>query len=191
MKNTGHLHATVAIALLAGALATTACSSPHRYVNPNADVSAMRAVAVLPFQNASGNGLAADRVQRVFQTELVALGQFDVIEPGQVFRVLRKENVDPNALTPDDLKRIAKALGADGLFLGTVVEFDDGRGSVPAPQITLQLRLVEGGSAATLWSVSRTSSGANWTARLFGVGGQSGTAVAEALIREELKVFSR
>ena len=189
---TSRAHLALSLAALL-ALSATACAGggSQRYVNPNADVSTMRAVAVLPMQNLTANPLAAERVQRIFVTELVALGAFDVIEPGQVLRTIRKENVDLNALTVDDLKRLAKALNADGLFLGAVLEFEVARAGAPAANVTLQMRLVEGASATTLWSSSRTSTGATWTARLFGVGGQTSAAVAELLIHDELQVFGR
>jgi TolB-like protein len=173
----------VLLLLLAGA----ACGGANRYVNPNTDLSVMRRVAVVPFENVTPDKLSGEKVQRIFLTEVLSLGAFEVVEPGQVLKALKAERLESSTLTADDIKRLGKALDAQALFLGTVVEFEENRsGAVPTPQVTVQLRLVETESAATVWSVSRTRGGATVTARLFGVGGKSATVVAEELIREEL-----
>jgi TolB-like protein len=168
-------------------LAGVGCGGANRYVNPNSDLTVVRRVAIVPFENVTQDKLSGEKVQRIFLTEVLSLGAFEVVEPGQVLKALRAERLEAASLTAEDIKRLGKALDAQGLFLGTVVEFEENRsGAVPTPQVTVQLRLVETESAATVWSVSRTRGGATVTARLFGVGGKSATSVAEELIREEL-----
>lgn len=177
--------------LILAALATIggACASkPTHYVHPNADLGAIKKVAVLPFENVSGVAGSSDKVHKLFLVELLSLEVFDVVEPGAVSKVIRGETAaTPDQLTPDDLKRIGKALGADGLFLGQIVDYHDARGAgAGAPEITLQFRLVEATSGATIWSTSETRAGVKTSTRLFGISGDSITEATRKVIRRQL-----
>ncbi|HET7747116.1 MAG TPA: CsgG/HfaB family protein [Vicinamibacteria bacterium] len=176
----------LAVALLGAAACRSAGTS---YLHPNVDLAALKTVAVLPFENITQERAAADKVQKVFLTELLALGVFDVVEPGTVVKVLRAERAESaDALAPADLKRIGEAVKADALFMGSVIDFADNRsGTTPAPEVTVALRLVEVQSGVTVWSMQKTRSGASLSARLFGVGGESLTDAARQLVREELR----
>ena len=169
------------------ALAAACQSVPTRYVHPNADIAAIKKVAVLPFENVTADRAAGDKVQKVFLVELLSMEVFEVTEPGQVTKVLRSERLETDALGTDELKRIGKALGVDGLFLGSVVDFSETRtGSTSAPEVTVNLRLVETRSGVTVWTSGHTSAGATVSKRLFGIGGESLTEAARRLIRSEL-----
>lgn len=174
------------------AVAATACGGPARYVNERADLGAVKTVAVLPFENVTNDKLCAERVQKIFITELLNFGTFQLVEPGQVTRALRKDALDPGALTPEDIKRLGDALKAQAIFLGAVLEYDEGRSAaVPSPKVKILLRLVDTQTATTLWSVSRTRAGATVGARLFGIGGVPASSIAEELIRDELWALTR
>ena len=162
-----------------------------KFVHPNADLASIKKVAVLPFENVTQERTAADKVQKIFLVELLSLDTFDVVEPGAVAKSLRSARIESvEALAPADLQRIGKELGAQGIFMGTVVDFEEGRsGQTPAPNVTIQLRLVETQTGATIWSASRTRSGASATARLFGVGGDSLTQAARDVLRSELRTL--
>lgn len=161
------------------------------YTRPEADLGAIRTVAVLPFSSLTGDVTHADKVERVFQVELLALGVVDVVESGTVAQLFAREQIaSVDTLTPGDLQRIGAELGADGLFLGTVVDFAEVRtGSTPAPEVTLQLRLVESASGLTAWESSQGRRGPNVRSRLFGFGGDSLTEVARKLIQEQLRTL--
>jgi TolB-like protein len=170
-------------ALLAAACAT----APTRYVHPNADLGALKKVAVLPFENVSGVAGAADKVHKIFLVELLSLEAFDVVEPGMVSKAVRGESANtPDQLTPDDLKRLGGLLGADALFIGQVVDYTDARGPGGAPEVTLQLRLVETASGATVWSASQTRGGVKASTRLFGVSSDSIAETTRKTIRQQL-----
>lgn len=173
--------------------ALTACrtTTQTKFLHPNADLAAIRKVAVLPFENLTQEKTAGDKVQKIFLVELLSLETFDVVEPGQVTKTLRAERIESaEALGPADLKRIGQAVGAQGLFLGTVVDFGESRsGSTPTPEVTIQLRLVEAETGATVWSASQTRSGASVSTRLFGVGGESLTEAARRVVRSELSTL--
>lgn len=173
-------------------LAATGCASAgSKYLHPNVDLAALKTVAVLPFENVTEDRTAGDKVQKVFLTELLALGVFEVVEPGTVTKALkgvRAESAD--ALAPAELKTLGETAKADALFLGTVVDFAESRsGGTAAPEVTIQLRLVEAQSGVTVWSVSRTRSGAGAMKKLFGIGGDSLTEAARKLIHEQLRTL--
>lgn len=161
------------------------------YTRPEADLGAIRTVAVLPFSSLTGDATHADKVERVFQVELLALGVVDVVESGAVAQLFASGQITSvDTLTPGDLQRIGAELGADGLFLGTVVDFAEVRtGSTPAPEVTLQLRLIESASGLTAWESSQGRRGPNVRSRLFGFGGDSLTEVARKLIQEQLRTL--
>jgi TolB-like protein len=181
------------LGLLVFALAVAACGGPSRYVNSRADLGAIKRVAVLPFENLTTDKLCAERIHRIFITELLNYETFELVEPGQVVRAMRRDSLDPSTLTPEDIKRVGENLKAQALFLGSVLEYDEGRGSgsAPSPRVKLLIRLVDTQTATTLWSVSRTGGGTTISARLFGIGGTPASAVAEQLIRDELAQLSR
>ncbi len=179
--------------ILLVALAAAGCGGPTRYVRTDADLGAITTVAVIPFENVTNDKLSAERVQRIFLTELLNRNAFQVVEPGQVLRALRRDQLDPAALTPEDMKRLGQALKAQALFLGTVLEYDEGRtGAGPAtPRVRLAFRLVDTETGTTLWSVSRVRGGATIAARLFGVGGEPASGLAQEIIRGELAALTR
>lgn len=182
----------VTFGLAIAVVALASCRSTQtKFLHPNADLAAIKKVAVLPFENLTQEKSSGDKVQKIFYVELLSLEAFDVVEPGQVAKVLRGERVESTeALGPTDLKRIGDALGAQGLFMGTVVDFGETRtGSAPTPEITIQLRLVETQTGATVWTTSQTRSGTSISNRLFGIGGESVTEAARKLIRDELSTM--
>ena len=155
------------------------------------DLGAIRRVAVLPFESLVQDRTAGEKVQKLFLTELLALEAFEVAEPGLVTKTLKADRIESmDALGPAELKRLGETLKVQGIFLGSVVDFSETRtGATPAPEVTIQLRLVETQSGVTVWSASRTRSGTTASARLFGIGGQSLTEAARQLVREELKTL--
>jgi TolB-like protein len=179
------------VMVVAGGAACVA--SPARYVKTNADLGAITAVAVLPFENVTNDKLCAERVHKIFITELLAYDAFRIVEPGQVLRAVRRDQLDPAALTPEEMKRLGEQLKVQALFLGQVLEYDEGRGggTAPSPRVRLQFRLVDTETGTTLWSVSRTRGGATIAARMFGVGGDPASSLAQALIRDELAQLTR
>ncbi len=191
----GHRGLKVLAAVAAGALlAAAGCShAVTQYIHPNADLAALKSVAVLPFQNLSNERTSADKVQKIFISELLATGAFNVVEPGLVSKTLKAERIESTeSLGPVELKRLGEELKADAVFLGTVVDYAENRtGTTPTPDVTIQLRLVECASGATVWSASRSRSGASASARLFGIGGESLTETARDLVRQELHTLVR
>jgi TolB-like protein len=173
---------------LLAAAALLACSGSGRYVHPSADLGAAKIVAVLPFENLSSDKLAGERVQKIFFTVLLESGAFEVMEPGHVLQTVRRIQIDPGSMSVDDIKKLGQQLKVQALFLGTVIEYDDGRvgAGVSAPRVKLQLRMVDTETATTLWSAMPSQSGMSASGRLLGIGGDPASQVAEDLIRTEI-----
>ena len=169
------------------------CSSTGRYVHPSADLGAVNTVAVLPFENLTNDKLAGERVQKIFFTVLLESGAFQVMEPGHVLQAVRRAQLDPGALSVEDIKKIGQTLKVQALFLGSVLEYDDGRAGsgVSAPRVKLQLRMVDTETATSLWSATPSQSGMSVSGRLLGIGGDPASQVAEDLIRAEISKLVR
>lgn len=179
--------AMVAVLLL---LALAGCRSTRQtqYMHKNADLGAIEKVAVLPFENLTEERSASDKVQKIFQMELLALDVFEVAEPGQVTKTLRGSGItSAEALGEKEIQKLGQDLGAQALFVGTVVDYAETRtGSTPTPEVTIQVRLIETQTGATIWSTSHTRAGAGVSTRLFGLGGESLTEAARRVVRKEL-----
>lgn len=166
-------------------------SGPTVYIHPNADFSLIKKVAILPFDNLTQDRFAADKVQKILITELLSLGAFDIVEPGEALRALATQRIESiTAMIAPEIKKVGEILGAQALLFGTVVDFGESRvGTNPSPEVTVQLRLVETQSGITLWSVSHTRSGVKIPVRLFGVGGETPTQATQKLIRQEINTI--
>ena len=179
------------ILLIAMLLAFVGCRTTQtRYIHKNADLGAIGKVAVLPFENLSQDKTAGDKVQKVFYLELLSLDVFEIAEPGEVTKTIRTSGVTLDSLGSSEYQKIGKSLGVDAVFIGTIVDYAEGRtGSTPTPDVTIQLRLIETHSGSTVWSAGQTRSGASAGTRLFGIGGESLTEAARRVVRSELNTL--
>jgi hypothetical protein len=167
------------LAVLAG------CGGATQYRHPRADFGSIKTVGVLPFVSMTGEPGVAEKVQALFTIELLASNAFDVVEPGRVAKTLRDARAGAvGELTPDEIKKLGKELSAQALFMGTVLEYGETHAGVNAPQVTVQLKLVETETGVTVWAATETKAGAKWDQRLFGVGGQSPIQAARAIVRD-------
>jgi TolB-like protein len=178
---------------LLAVLAAACGAAPNQYVKSDADLGAITAVAVVPFENVTTDKLCAERVHKLFVTELLNFDAFRVVEPGQLLRAMRRDQLEPATLTPEEMKKLGEALKVQALFLGSVLEYDEGRGggAAPSPRVRLQFRLVDTETGTTLWSVTRTRGGTTVAGRLFGIGGDSAATHAQKIIREALAELIR
>jgi TolB-like protein len=178
---------TMSTLLLLAAALSTGCSRDRQYVRPNADFSTIQAVTVLPFENVTSDKLAAERVQRIFISELLNLNVFELVEPALAARLVGRDAFQASNVSPDEIKKLGKDLKVQGIFLGSLLEYDEGRGGAAAnPRVTVQIRLVETETGATVWSITRTAGGASLGSRLFGMGGSTAVRAAEEAVREAL-----
>lgn len=158
------------------------------YVHPNADLGIYQRVAVLPLENLTNERFAAERVRDILNVELAALGLFEVVDSGEVNRVLAARDLRPESiplLGPQALSEVAAELKVQGVLLGTVLEMGEQRTSTfSAPEVSISLRLIDAQSGTVAWSVTDARKGLPLGTRLFGVGEKSQTEVVRELVRE-------
>lgn len=177
------LLALLALALLSSCVSDEAGSI---FVHPNADLGHFQRVAVLPLENLTQDRFAGDRVRETLVVELASLGAFQVLDPGIVNKTLRQEGISTTTeLGPEEAIRLGRALGVDGLLLGTVMEYRERRsGTFTVPEVAISVRLMETENGLAVWSATSARTGMRLKTRLFGVGEQSATDVVRDLVRE-------
>jgi curli biogenesis system outer membrane secretion channel CsgG len=93
------------------------CATPKVAVNPRADFSGIKRVAVLSFSGPKGE-LAAD----VMTQSLLEHGA-DVVERQRLDSVMKEQSLSASsAFDPATAKQLGRLLGVEALFVGTVAE---------------------------------------------------------------------
>jgi len=160
-------------------------------VNPQADFSLVRRVAVLPLENLTQDLAASEKVRQLLIIELLSSGSVEVVDVGEVARGLRAAAV-ANPVSPgtDEVLKLGKELQIQAVMAGSVQDFSQVRSSgPPSTSVALVFRLIETDTGQVIWSSSVSESGVGAMARLFGVGGESATERARDLIRDSLKTL--
>jgi len=95
----------------------SACVTPKVAVNPRADFTSVKRVAVISFSGPKGD-LAAD-----LMTQSLLEHGADVIERQRLDAVMREQSLTASSsFDPSTAKQLGKLLGVDALFVGTVAE---------------------------------------------------------------------
>ncbi len=160
---------------------------PTHFVRPKTDVESIKKVAVLPFENFTQDDYAGEKIRRIVITELL-LRDVDVIEPGEVTRLLREMKVKSlSSLKITEIQDIGKTLGVEAVMMGSVEAFGTGRGiSVNYPEVTINLRMIEVNSGNIVWSVRNASGGPDFWMRHFGSEGASLSEAAEKVVKKAI-----
>ncbi len=140
------------------------------FLHSDFDFGAVEKIALIPFENLSSDQGAALRVTRLLLTELLSKKAVDVIEPGEVAKVLEKyAMVRAGDLTQGQIVEIGTALKVQGLILGSVNESSTERfGSSTSTVVTLVARLVETKKGTTVWAATQTEGGVSLIQSIFG-----------------------
>ncbi|MEW6570411.1 MAG: hypothetical protein AB1390_04455 [Nitrospirota bacterium] len=154
-------------------------------MKPKTDISEIKKVAVLPFENFTGDQFAGEKVRRIVITELLEKG-IDIVEPGEVTRHLKDLKVRSIGLMKiNEIQDVGKALNADGVIVGSVETYGMSRGiSVTYPEVTIFLRLLKTDSGDIVWSIRHTSGGPDFWTRHFGSEGPSLSETARKVVKE-------
>jgi TolB-like protein len=162
----------------------------YYFVRKDNGVNTIKKIAVLPLENLTTDEFAGEKIRRLIITELLNR-DIDVVEPGEVTRVLKDMNIRSLAtIKSRDLQEIGKELGADAILLGSVSAFSIVRGiSVSHPEVTVNLRLVNSSKGNVIWSIHKTSGGADFWTRHFGSEGQTLSEKAEEVIKDSIKTL--
>jgi len=135
------------------------CSAPVReYTHPDADMTFYSRVGVVPFKSLSADPLAGQKFTGEFTTALLAAGIFEVVDPGVFATTLSQaagSRQPEDALTLDQLKKIAEIGGVQGIFVGSVSQYEmmaTSSGSFPV--VTAEVRLVDLTTGTVVWKAS-------------------------------------
>lgn len=147
-------------------VAALGCGTSTRlFVNPEADMTYYGRIAIVPFNNLSGEGYAALRVTRAFYTELLLSRRFEIVEPGEFEVALDRVGGTPGAdgrYDPEKLRTAAGNLKATGLIQGSVSEYKIQRvGMSDAPVVTFDVEMRDVATGTLVWraSISRRGKG--------------------------------
>ena len=88
-----HIAATWVAWLAAACLATSCAPSIRMYVNPEADPTFYRKIAVMPFTDMTTTSQAGARVTRAFVTELIMTDRFEIIQPEDFTSALHRSGI--------------------------------------------------------------------------------------------------
>lgn len=188
MKNTV-LHASCkywALTCMLIIILLPACGGPGSYVHPQADLTYIKSVAVVPFRNLTQEKGAEEKVMNVVATEILRRGVFDVVEFGEVAKVLREEGFkDPGSVSKRVAEKAAERLNVQAFVLGSVDEYGASQtGGDLYPEVSVSLKLLDAKSYTILWESSHSVKGATVLDRLFGIGKKSRSDLARELIEE-------
>ncbi len=160
---------------------------PEHYIRPKTDINNIKKVAVLPFENFTSDEYAGEKIRRLVITELLLRG-IDVIEPGEVTRILRESKVKSlGSIKIAEIQDIGKTLKVEAVMMGSVEAFGLSRGiSVTYPEVSVHLVLLEASSGNIIWSMWHTTGGANFWTRHFGSEGISLSEAARKTVKEAI-----
>jgi TolB-like protein len=151
--------------LVACFLAASCAPSIRLYVNPEADPTFYRKIAVLPFTDLTSASQAGARVTRAFVTELIMTDRFEIIQPEDFTSTLHRMGVfkgQDGTYDPEKLKGAASQLGVTGILRGAVTEYQTSRtdgGDIPS--IAFDAELMDAAAGKVVWrsSISKRGKG--------------------------------
>lgn len=168
------------------------CAGPlppqHDYTNQQMDFSAVRSVAVLPFQNLTDDEQAGERVRDAFMGMLLATEAIYVLPPGEVMRGISRAGMRvPQTPTVEEITKLKGILEVDAVITGTLREYGTVRsGSAEANMVSLSLQMIETQSGTTVWSGASTKGGVTLADRMIGGGGRPMNDVTIRVINDLL-----
>lgn len=149
--------------------------STLRYVNPTANFSYIKKVAILPFNNLSDDRYAGERIRNTLTVDLMSRGVFEVVEQGEVTKVLgvifREAGVEEGRAVPVDketLKMIGEKLSIQAVILGSVDEYSGGSYG-GSGVVSVAMRMLDTNSGIVLWQAKTTETSKSVLRKLFGI----------------------
>ena len=180
------------LAVWLGAL-TAGCGAPISvFIHPEADLDYYTKVGVIPFQTMGADRFAGEKFSIEFTTALFAAEMFEVVDYGifvnQIVKALGSRTVT-DGVSLDELKKIEAETGVQGVFLGTVMQYD----MVPSssgtfPVIQVEARLIDTATGNVVWLATITERGGPKTP-IIGIGeihtlGELSQKVSKKLVSE-------
>jgi TolB-like protein len=163
---------------------------PIAYRSPLLDRMAPLKVAVLPLANRTTQPEAPVVVGDRLVAWLLTMADVEVVDPGEVRRVLIERNIQPlYGLDVDKMREMGQALELDAVIDGTVLTFENGHR--PVPVIDLFVRLRDARTGDVLWSATTRRDGER-TRTLYDIGRIRGMdRLADAAVADLLSTWFR
>lgn len=179
--------------MLFALLCFSGCASTSvRYINPAANFSYLKKVAVLPFNNLSDDRYAGEKVRSSLTVELMSRLLFDVVEQGEVSKVLaviiRQEGYEEGRAVQVDketLNLIGEKLGVQAVVLGSVDDYSGTRAGTSG-LVAVSIRMLDTGSGTILWQVKVIERGASFWRRIVGVEEIDATLLTRQAVKKAL-----
>lgn len=173
-------------ALILFVLSLLGCKGPMSYMHPSADFTYIKRVAIAPLMNLTTDKFADDRVMNVVATEILRRGVFDVVEFGEVEKVLREEGLKEDKLVSKNIAaRAGKRLNIEAMIIGSVMEYGVSRvGGSSLPEVSITLKLVDVSSYTILWEATYSEKGTNILDQLFGIRRESPEDLCREVVEE-------
>jgi hypothetical protein len=128
--------------------------------HPEADLSAISRVAVIPFDNYTATQFAGEKVTTIYISEILMNIDVEVVEPGEVSRVLQTGGIIGTKLSKSQLQSTGKALQADTLIFGSVQEYGRERfRNESYPIVALNVRWVDVGTGTIIFMGTASEEG--------------------------------
>jgi hypothetical protein len=166
------------------------CAAAQRlYVNPQADLTVYRKVAMLPMTNLTADRFASERVGRALMTELIATDRYQLVEPAELWSTLVAVGGEPGAdgiIRPEKLKEAAEKLDAQGVIRGAVTEYQlvRGGGGGEVPQVGFDLEMIDVPTGRVVWRTTVNTSGRGRVPIVGGSGMRSMGLVTQSACRQ-------
>ena len=161
---------------------------PTRFVNPDFNFSFVEKVAVLSFENFSGDQQSGVRATRLLITELLSSGAVDVLEPGEVQAAFNRLPGAGNPPSAEQIVTLGKDLGVQAVILGSINQSETVRsGTVSIPVVTIDVHMVETETGSTVWAVTHTEKGGGFGARFLGTGNEPISQTTRRCVRRIVK----
>ena len=150
-------------------------STTIKYLNPTANFSYVKKVAVVPFSNFSDDRYAAEKVRNALTIELLSRQAFDVIEHGEVSNALNlikevgfEENKNIH-FDKETIKLIAGKLGVQAIIMGAVNDYTGGKGGFSNNVVSISVKMIDSESGTVLWQASTSKVGGGVTRKILGL----------------------
>jgi len=177
-----------ALIILVTVITSYGCTHSVRYfVRPDTDLTKIKKVAVLPFENHTQDRYANEKIRELVMMGLLKRG-VDVIEPGEVNDILRLMRIrSVKRLTKEEIIEMGKRLNIDAIITGSVNTYEKKRAlSVTYPEVSIYINLIDTDSGNILWATWHTSGGADFWTRHFGIETKTIDEVSQKVVKEAL-----
>ncbi len=159
-----------------GLLFLPGCGGPRSYLRPESDFTYIKTVAIVPLKNNCQEAGAEGKVMNMVAAEVLRRGVFDIVEFGEVAKVLMEEGFKPEegVISQSIAERAGKRLKVEAFILGAVEEYGLSKAGGDAyPEVSVSLRLIDAKSYKILWEAMDSAKGGTVLDRLFGIGKKS------------------